>query len=118
MALLGIRVCKVAEVSEAAAIAETFGKLGLENEMGAGEGDFSGAIFSGLDQSWVEVWASGPGMPEGIMLQLVVDDAEAMAKEARANGLSPEGPFRMHGETVYCLTLPGGLAMSFQSKIT
>ncbi len=51
------------------------------------------------------------------MLQLVVDDADAYAEKAKAGGLSPQGPMDAHGERIYFLTLPGGLQMSFQSRL-
>jgi hypothetical protein len=120
MKVLGIRFCCVSD--EAEAIARTLDGLGLgrmEIE-GAGEerfGGFPGAIFPAADGSWVEVWASGVGMPAGTMLQVVVDDADAFAEHARANGLDPQGPADAHGERIYFLPAPGGLQMTFQSRL-
>ena len=67
--------------------------------------------------SWVEVWGEAPGMPAGVMLQLVVDDADAWAARMKDNGLEPQGSTDMHGERVYAITAPTGLQMSFQSKL-
>ncbi len=75
-----------------------------------------GGIFAAGD-SWVEVWPEGEGMPAGIMLQVVVDDADAVAEHARAQGLQPRGPMEAHGERIYSILAPGGLAMTFQSKL-
>ena len=46
---------------------------------------------------------------------VVVDDADAWAGQARANGLDPQGPMDAHGERIYMLTGPGGLQVSIQS---
>ena len=56
-------------------------------------------------------------MPAGIMLQIVVDDADVWAGNARKNGLEPTGPIDSHGERIYYLTAPGGLPIAFQSKL-
>jgi len=56
-------------------------------------------------------------MPAGIMLQIVVDDADAWAENARKNGLEPSGPIDDHGERIYYLKAPGGLPISFQSTL-
>jgi len=117
MKLLGIRFCSVAKEQMAADLADSLARLGLEQGFGAGEHTFSGAVFPAQDASWIEIWPSGEGMPEGIMLQLVVDDADAFAATARANGLAPEGPTDAHGERLYFLSMPGGLNLSFQSEI-
>lgn len=119
MKVLGIRYCTVSP--EARALAEFLGKLGLpEREMERPEGldpdVFMGAVFP-AGESWVEIWEEGKGMPAGTMLQVVVDDADAFAEHARANGLSPRGPMDMHGERIYFAKGPGGLQVSFQSKL-
>lgn len=54
-------------------------------------------------------------MLSGTMLQLVVDDADAYAATARANGPEPFGPVDVHGERIYYLALLSGLPMSFIS---
>lgn len=70
------------------------------------------------DNSRVEVWPEGEGMPAGIMLQMVVDDADALAALARKNGLQPRGPMEARGERIDSLLAPGGLAMTYQSPIS
>ncbi len=76
-----------------------------------------GGIFAAGDGSWIEVWKDGPQMPPGIMLQVVVDDADEMFATAKAYGLAPRGPMVSHGEKVYSIVAPGGLVMTFQSKV-
>jgi len=56
-------------------------------------------------------------MPKGIMLQIVVDNADAWAKRAIENGLVPQRPIDEHGERIYYLEAPGGVLVSFQSKL-
>ncbi len=116
MRVLGIRFCSVS--AEAEEVARFLGGgLGLpERNMSEDGAPFSGAIYP-AGESWVEVWPEGPGMPAGIMLQIVVDDADAWADNARKNGLEPTGPMDAHGERIYYLKAPGGLAISFQSKL-
>lgn len=114
-----IRFCAVSPQS--AEQAAFFEQLGLprkkipEGILPPTEG-YSGAIFTAGD-SWVETWPVSREMPEGIMLQLVVDDADAFAEEARRNGLEPQGPLDAHGERIYFIEAPGGLQMSFQSPL-
>ena len=79
---------------------------------------FAGAVYPAGDGSWVELWPSGEGMPAGTMLQLVVDDADAFATRARQQGFEATGPVDAHGERIYYLRNPDGLAISFQSKLT
>lgn len=113
---LGIRFCQVAPLGDSAGLAEMLRRLGMEeNDMGADDG-FIGAIFPTQDNSWVEMWPEAEGVPNGFMLQILVEDADAVAQEARDNGLSPAGPVDAHGERIYYLTAPGGLPVSFQSK--
>ncbi len=116
MQVLGIRFCSVS--AEAEEVARFLGGgLGLPERIMSDDGaPFSGAIFP-AGESWVEVWPEGPGMPAGIMLQVVVDDADAWADNSRKNGLEPTGPMDAHGERIYYLKAPGGLAISFQSKL-
>ncbi len=116
MKVLGIRFCSVSP--EAEAMAEFFANgLGLpERDLGyEGEG-FGGAVFP-AGESWVEIWKDGPQMPAGVMLQIVVDDADAVAETARGNGLEPQGPMDAHGERIYFIEAPGGLNVSFQSRL-
>jgi hypothetical protein len=76
-----------------------------------------GGIFETECGSSIEVWKDGPEMPAGVMLQVVVEDADALAELARTNGLHPKGPMLTKGEKIYYLLAPGGLAMTFQSKL-
>lgn len=115
MQVLGIRFCSVSP--EAEGLADFLGNgLGLPANLFTEDGTpFSGAIFP-AGESWVEVWPEAPGMPAGIMLQIVVDDADARAEKTRKNGLDPTGPMDEYGERIYYLNAPGGLPVSFQSK--
>ncbi len=117
MNVLGFRICTVSDQAEE--LARFLGKTGLglsERQISKTDGEFCGAVFPAGD-SWVEMWPVGPDMPAGIMLQIVVDDADAWAEYARGNGLEPQGPMDAHGERIYYLNAPGQLAMSFQSKL-
>jgi hypothetical protein len=119
MEVLGIRFASVSKQAEE--VAAFLGKTGLgmpEREMPLppdAEG-FAGAILPAGEHSWVEVWDEGPEMPVGIMLQVIVDDADEWAENARKNGLEPEGPMDMFGERIFFLTAPDGMQVSFQSK--
>lgn len=117
MRVLSIRFCHVSPEAEAIAAvmkALALPQRSLDDVIPPGSPGFPGAIFL-AGESWIEVWPQGPGMPPGTMLQVVVDDADAFAAHARANGLAPQGPMDAHGERIYFLGLPGGLQMSFQS---
>ena len=116
MEVIGIRFCSVADDAED--LAEFLAGVGLpQRDMDTSNPDeFPGAIFPARD-SWIEVWKTGPEMPAGVMLQVVVDDANAFAEHARSNGLDPQGPMDMHGERIYFLKAPTGLQMSFQSAL-
>ena len=116
MRVLGIRFCSVS--AEAEDVARFLGAgLGLpERKMTEDGAPFNGAVFP-AGESWIEVWPEAPGMPAGIMLQIVVDDADAWADKARRNGLEPTGPIDAHGERIYYLKAPGGLPIAFQSKL-
>jgi hypothetical protein len=116
--VLGIRFCSVSP--EARALAGFFTALGmpqmkLDGFESEGEG-FSGAIYP-AGASWIEIWKQGPGMPEGAMLQVIVDDADAFAAHARAHGIEPQGPSDAHGERIYFAKAPGGLQVAFQSRL-
>ncbi|MEM6413757.1 MAG: hypothetical protein AAF720_03780 [Pseudomonadota bacterium] len=125
MKLLGMRFCRVAAGDTAEGLADMFRKLGItEREMapppGVAADMFTGAVFPISDNeenSWIEIWPSGEGMPEMVMLQLVVDDADAFAEHARKNGLDPKGPDVAHGEKIFYLAGPGGMPISFQSRV-
>jgi hypothetical protein len=116
MEILGIRFCHVTD--EAEQELEFFNKqLGLKNDMDAHEG-YVGGVFSTEDKSsWLECWQAADQMPAGIMLQLIVADADKFAENAKTNGLEPHGPMDAHGERIYYLKSPSGLNMSFQSKL-
>ena len=115
MEVLGIRFCAVAE--EAQPMAEFFTRgLGLpERPLGGGEG-FHGAVIP-AGTSWIEIWQKGADMPAGLMLQVVVDDADAVAETARKNGIEVKGPMEAHGEKIYFAVAPGGLSVSFQQVL-
>lgn len=118
MKVLGIRWSSVSE--DASDMAAFFDALGMPradlSAHGLSNEPFEGAIFPAGD-SWIELWPTGPGMPGGTMLQIVVDDADAFAEQARRNGLKPQGPMDAHGERIYMVTAPSGLQLSFQSKL-
>jgi hypothetical protein len=119
MKVLGIRFCSVS--ADADNFAGFLDKLGLPRRAMPGklsaEDGFMGAVFDAGD-SWVELWADGPDMPAGIMLQVVVDDADEFAAHAKANGLDPQRPVDAHGERIFYLQAPTGLQMSFQSRLS
>ncbi len=116
MKVLGIRFCAVAE--EAEPMAQFFTKgLGLpERDLGGSDG-FHGCVIPAGDSSWIEIWQKGEDMPVGLMLQLVVDDADAVAASARENGIEVQGPMEAHGERIYFAVAPGGLSVSFQQVL-
>jgi len=119
MKVLGIRFCAVAD--EAQEMSEFFTKgLGLpERDLGGDDdcGDFSGCVIPAGKSSWVEIWQKGENMPAGLMLQLVVDDADAVAANAKENGIDVQGPMEAHGEKIYFAVAPGGLSVSFQQVL-
>jgi hypothetical protein len=121
MKVLGIRFCTVTRQAEDLADFLANG-LGLELRGGSALPDlqkaevFTGAVFPAGEGSWIEMWPEGPGMPAGIMLQIVVDDADAWAEQARKNGLNPMGPADSHGERIYFLKAPSKLTVTIQSK--
>ena len=102
MKLLGIRFCSVSE--QAQEMIDFLQKgLGLENSFESGDEHTGGVFPAGNGDSWVEVWKASEQMPEGLMLQLVVDDADAYAENAKVHGLEPHGPVDAHGERIYYL---------------
>lgn len=126
MKVLGIRFCKVAKTADAEGLADLLGEKGLglkASDFGQGDA-FQGAVFpvdeagaEGNGGSWIEIWPAGENMPEMTMLQIVVDDADAYAEQARKNGVDVKGPDDAHGERIYYLEGPGGLPIAFQSKV-
>jgi len=125
MKVLGIRFCKVSKKADAEGLADLLGEKGLglkANDFGESDA-FQGAVFpvdeagaKGLG-SWIEIWPAGDNMPEMTMLQIVVDDADAYAEQAKKNGVDVKGPDDAHGERIYYLEGPGGLPIAFQSKL-
>lgn len=115
MNVLGIRFCAVAD--EAQEMADFFTRgLGLpEREMGGGDG-FHGCVIP-AGTSWIEIWQKAADMPVGLMLQIVVDDADAVAETAKSNGIEVQGPMEAHGEKIYFAVAPGGLSISFQEVV-
>lgn len=115
MKVLGIRFCAVADEAEQMANFFTRG-LGLpERDLGGGTG-FHGAVIP-AGTSWVEIWQKTADMPAGLMLQIVVDDADAVAATAKENGIEVSGPMEAHGEKIYFAVAPGGLSVSFQEVV-
>ena len=119
MKVLAIRFCAI--TPEADQLVEFLG-LGLgfpciAKDLKDGDPDsLKGGLFPAGD-SRLEVWPEGEGMPAGIMLQVIVDNADEYAEFARSNGLQPNGPMLAHGEKIYSVMAPGGLAMTFQSEM-
>ncbi len=116
MKIIGIRFCSVSQ--KAKDDLDFFeNKLGLTNTLGPHTG-FVGGVFPTEDQSsWVECWQASEQMPEGLMLQLVVENSDEFATNVKANGVEAYGPVDAHGERIYYIKTPSGVAMSFQSKI-
>lgn len=123
MKVIGHRFVHVAPAEDAGGFNGMLQKLGLapmdlRETLGDAVDAFEGESYTaGSDASMIQVWAAGEQMPAGTMLQIIVDDAEAYAENARANGLEPQGPFDMHGERVFMLTAPSGMPVSFQSAL-
>ncbi|NQU48251.1 MAG: hypothetical protein HQ519_06360 [Planctomycetes bacterium] len=119
MKVLGIRFCAITPAADQ--LVEFLG-LGLgfpcvaKNLLSDDPDSPKGGLFP-AGESRIEVWPEGEGMPPGIMLQVLVDDADEYAAIARQNGLQPRGPLLSQGEKIYSLLAPGGLAMTFQSKM-
>lgn len=115
MRALALRFSNVVE--DSTEMSGFFDSLGLSRmELPEEAAGFEGSIHL-AGESWIETWQSGEQMPAGLMLQIVVDDAEKFAEHARSNGLDPQGPMDAHGERIYMLTAPGGLQISFQSAL-
>ncbi|MDH5456377.1 MAG: hypothetical protein OEY37_09910 [Gammaproteobacteria bacterium] len=89
--------------------------LGLPQRDLGGDG-FHGAVIP-AGTSWIEIWQKSADMPAGLMLQIVVDDADQVAATARQNGIDVQGPVAAHGEKIYYAVAPGGLSVSFQEVV-
>ena len=73
--------------------------------------------FKLVSSKAIEIWQKAADMPVGLMLQIVVDDADAVAATARQNGIDVQGPMEAHGEKIYFAIAPGGLSVSFQQVL-
>ena len=119
MEVLGIRFCSV--TPEAESLAGFLEALGLPrrepgDDAPTTSGEFQGAVYP-AGTGWIEVWKEGPDLPEGVLLQIIVDDATEFAAYAKRNGLDPQGPVDAHGERIYFLQAPSGLPITFQSAL-
>lgn len=118
MRVLGFRFCTVSP--EASNLASFLDAIGFERhplEGGAETGDaFTGAVFA-AGESWLAMWPPSEQMRPGMMLQVVVDDADAFAVRAREQGLNPAGPTDAQGKRIYFLQAPTGLQISIQSRL-
>lgn len=120
MTLLGIRYCSVQPADDARALAKMLGAEGwgfAETDLGIAGDAFAGAVFPAGEASWIELWAAAPGLPEGMMLQIVVDDADRYAAQARARGIEVAGPTDAHGERIYTCRGPGGVSIAVLSAL-
>ncbi len=124
MEVLGIRFCRVAKRENAEQLAAMLGADGLGLPARAlpeslDAPGFQGAVFpveANGDNSWIEVWPAGEAMPEMVMLQIIVDDADAWAARGRDNGVDIKGPDNAHGERIYYIEGPSGLPIAIVSK--
>jgi hypothetical protein len=117
MKVLGFRFCTVSP--EATNLAAFFDAVGFERhplEAGDAEGPSKGAVFA-AGESWLAMWPPSAEMPAGIMLQVVVDDADAFANRAREQGLNVLGPTDSKTKRIYFLQAPTGLRLSIQSRL-
>ncbi len=114
---LGIRFATVSPSDVHQGLVGMFEAMGLKQKDLGDLGGVEGAVFPAGEHSCIEAWGELDGLPKGIMLQVIVDDADAYAEHARANGLDPKGPVDAHGERIYYLIAPGGLSVSFQSSL-
>lgn len=118
MEALGIRFCAVTEHAKDLAdlLGEGLGLKKLSTSENVGDETFQGSVFE-AGSSWIEVWPESNQMPTGVMLQIVVDDADAWAERAKSNGLNVVGPMDIHNERAYYLEGPGSMPITFQSAI-
>jgi hypothetical protein len=117
MKVLGFRFCTVSP--EASHLASFLDALGFERHPleGGDSGDsFTGAVFA-AGESWLAMWPPSEHMRPGMMLQVVVDDADAFAARAREQGLNPTGPAESQGKRIYFIQAPTGLQISIQSRL-
>lgn len=118
MEALGIRFCAVSKHAED--LAKLLGDgLGLTQKSTSEIVDsktLRGSVFE-AGSSWIEVWPESDQMPSGVMLQIVVDNADAWAERARNNGVELVGPMDINNERAYYLEGPGSMPITFQSAI-
>ncbi|MGC4088649.1 MAG: hypothetical protein QM756_12270 [Polyangiaceae bacterium] len=112
MKVLGFRFCTVSP--EAPKLASFLDALGFERH--PLEGGDNGAVFA-AGESWLAMWPPSEEMQPGVMLQVVVDDADAFAERAREQGLNPVGPTDSKTKRLYFLQAPTGLQISIQSRL-
>lgn len=123
MTIQGIRYCQVLNAQSAEDFAQWLGEKGWgfePREMPKLAEGFQGAVFASArdsDKTWAEIWPEGEGMDQGTMLQIVVDDANAYAEQARANGIEVHGPVEMFGERICFAQSPDGTKVAVLSKI-
>ncbi|MDX8288815.1 hypothetical protein SLL00_03380 [Metabacillus indicus] len=112
MNVLGYRYVTVSEHSME--MADFFqNKLGIPN--GREEtADNQGGVFTAGD-SQLEFWKKSDCMPESVMLQIIVDDADEFAEFASARGIKLDGPMFEEGEKIYALTAPDGMPLTIHS---
>jgi hypothetical protein len=121
MKVLGFRFCAVSP--GAGKLASFFDAIGFERHPLEGGGSTpadtgsKGAVFAAGD-SWLAIWPPTEEVPPGIMLQVVVDDADAFAARAREQGLTPLGPTDAQNKRIYFLQAPTGLQVSIQSRLS
>ena len=111
MDIKSIRFCEVH--GNSSALRETLKTAGFSPREGVAGGD----VFGTLGDSWIELWDQTPDMPAGIMLQIIVEDAQAWADQARERGVEIHGPFDAHGERMFMLGNSTGMQITVQSKI-
>ncbi|KHE68565.1 hypothetical protein [Halobacillus sp. BBL2006] len=75
-----------------------------------------GTVFK-RENSWLELWTRTTHMPEKMMLQLIVDDADEFARYAKTNGVVLHGPMEEDGKRIYSIISPGRMPVTIQSAI-
>lgn len=111
MEIKGIRFCEVH--SQSAPLRDILKTAGFSPRSDVSGGD----IFPTRENSWIELWDETPGMPAGIMLQILVDDVDIWAAQAKERGLELAGPFDQHNERMFMFSTPTGFQITVQSEI-
>lgn len=113
MKVIGYRYVSVSESSMD--MADFFeNKLGIPNDWKDTEEHQGGVFKSG--QSALEFWRKRECMPESVMLQLIVDNADEFAQFASSKGVRLDGPMIENGEKIYSLTAPDGMQVTLHSS--